>query len=79
MNALLLLTGALDNIVNAPRCFSTAVKWFICFKMKFQFQHMIFNTSQRTVNLNAACVVVKIMLEKLKIIVLEMKCQIDVD
>ena len=33
------------NIVLHPHpiCFSTAVKWwYICFKMKFQFQHMIF-------------------------------------
>ena len=44
-----------------PRCFSTAFKWFICFKMIFLFLHMIFNTSQKTFKLNPARDVSKIM------------------
>ena len=47
--------------------------------MKFQFLHMIFNTSQRTVKRNPAREVLKIMLKKPKIMMMEMKYQIDVD
>ena len=40
---------------------------------------MIFNTSQKTVKLNSAWNVLKIMVKKFKIIKMEMKYQIDVD
>ena len=46
--------------------------------MKFQFLHMIFNTSQRTGKLNPAWDVLKIILNKWKIMMMEMKYQIDV-
>ena len=47
--------------------------------MKFKFLHMIFNTSQRTVKLNPAWGVLKMMLKKLKIMTMDMEYQIDVD
>ena len=50
------------NYSPPPRCFSTAVKWCICFIMKFQFLNMIFNTSKRTIKLKPAIDVLKIML-----------------
>ena len=57
-----------------PICFSTAVKWRIWFTIKFQLLYKIFNTSQRTVKLNMAWDVLKIMLNILKLMMMEMKC-----
>ena len=44
-----------------PRYFSTAVKWCIFIIMKFQYFHMIFNTSHAGLNLTVLWGVLKIM------------------
>ena len=54
-------------------CFSTAVKLCICFIVKLQFLHMIFNTSQRAIKLNPAWDVLKIVCRNWNIIVMQIQ------